>query len=70
MRARPESGCDERAEREQQDDEGDRQRQLLRLLQVLADRVLQLVVRARLAELGDRERGDARCRFATASSTG
>ena len=50
---------DERAERDQQDREGDRYRQLLRVLEILVDRLAQLVLRARKAELRD---GEARAR--------
>ena len=49
------AGGDERAEREEQDQERDRHGEPLRLLEVLADRVVQLLRRAREAELGDRE---------------
>ena len=49
------AGRDERAERDQQDDQRDRQRRVLGPLEVLVQRVVELVVRAREAELGDGE---------------
>ena len=48
-------GGDERAEGEQQDQEGQRHRQALGVREVLADRVVEGAIRARLAELRDPE---------------
>ncbi len=48
---------DERAERDEQDRQGHGQGGVLRPLEVLVERVAQLVVRAREAELGDGEAG-------------
>ena len=49
------AGGDEGTERDQQDHEGDRHRELLRLHKVLVDRLTQLMGCARKSELGDRE---------------
>ena len=48
-------GGHERPERDQQHDERDRQRQLLGLRDAVVDALVQLAVRARVAELGDGE---------------
>ena len=50
-------GGDERAEGEQQDQEGQGHRQALGLREILADRLVESVVRARIAELRDEEAG-------------
>src|SRR5262245_27292638 len=47
--------CDQRAEHKEEDHERDRDRELLGALEVLSDRVVQLVCRARLSELCDVE---------------
>ena len=52
-----EPGGDERAERDQQDQQRHRQRRVLGPLEVLVQRLVQLVRRAREAELGHREPG-------------
>ena len=51
------AGRDQRAECDQQDHERDRQRGYERPVEILADRIVQLLVDARIADLLDRETG-------------
>ena len=64
------AGRDERAEREQEDEQRDRDREQLGVREVLVERLVDLVVRARVADSSTVKAGWPACAPATASRIG